>query len=313
MLPAPNEDEGKQISSAFPIHGYTADNVLPIANEYGGKPDSMVLITPSDNADNTLRIPDQDEGRQNSTLLITPNDTSSSRSPRHDSFCPAPRIAVQPTDNVDSHGLRTTWTNSLLHRLKVTSDVVPIMLRFLRTRLFILLLFYLFILFLCQLSTSTHAVLSRVIWIPSTFHPSLHATITPLLSDPTASPTPTNGPSTTTEHFLSQDFFNFGNNFQIRSVDMSVRDLIVRIKVSELLGGDILAEALHDFSEEARQTNKGLLRLRSKILSVIHQLGLSHQLLKAILMFVPNMQCHRRQQVYYLQDSGATESGDEGV
>ena len=94
---------------------------------------------------------------------------------------------------------------------------------------------------------------------------------------------------------------------------MSVRDLIVRIKVSELLGGDILAEALHDFSEEARQTNKGLLRLRSKILSVIHQLGLSHQLLKAILMFVPNMQCHRRQQVYYLQDSGATESGDEGV
>lgn len=71
--------------------------------------------------------------------------------------------------------------------------------------------------------------------------------------------------SKTFEQLLDESVGGSGLSLEIKKAEMATRDLVTLVRMSKLTSKDLLANALVDFVDDARNTAKGLQKLSSKV------------------------------------------------
>lgn len=77
--------------------------------------------------------------------------------------------------------------------------------------------------------------------------------------------------SKTFEQLLDDNVGSNGLALEIKKAQMATSDLVTLVKVSKLASKDVLATALSDFVDDARQTARGLQRLNAKVSGAVDE------------------------------------------
>lgn len=75
--------------------------------------------------------------------------------------------------------------------------------------------------------------------------------------------------SKTFEQLLDESVGSSSVALEIKKAQLATSDLLTVVKTSDLRSKDLLAEALRDFTDNARDTARGLQRLHAKVSSSV--------------------------------------------
>ena len=71
--------------------------------------------------------------------------------------------------------------------------------------------------------------------------------------------------SKTFEQLLDESVVGSGLSLEIKKAEIATRDLVTLVRMSKLTSKDLLADALTDFVDDARNAAKGMQKLSAKV------------------------------------------------
>lgn len=165
-------------------------------------------------------------------------------------------------------------------------DVFGTFFRYLKKPLSILLVIWTIAIILNSLSASIKSVFSPLCFLPGLSR-------SPLCMQPQYGPPPEDGQervmalhadyprmveiqSKTFEQLLDESVGGSGLSLEIKKAEMATRDLVTLVRMSKLTSKDLLADALVDFVDDARNTAKGLQKLSSKVNGAVDKFVIYH-------------------------------------
>ena len=227
---------------------------------------------------------DQDVSKSTSSRPATPTRKRRAGSTTRTIFVASPKRTTQPRPRPVKRIMQPLVTEEEVHAAMRQSvrlstfyalDVLGSFFVYLKKPLSIFLVIWAIAIILNSLSNAIQAALSPLCIIPGLSRSSL--CIKPQYGPPTEDgrdrimarhadyPKMVEIQSKTFEQLLDESVVGSGLSLEIKKAEIATRDLVTLVRMSKLTSKDLLADALTDFVDDARNAAKGMQKLSAKV------------------------------------------------